>query len=87
MLFPGGHGYRVIANDRYGHGRSSQTWNGDDINTYANDVAELFEKIDLKDAIMVGHSTGGGEVARYLVRHGTGVFRRRSSSAPFVHSC
>lgn len=71
MLYFGNLGYRVIAHDRRGHGRSTQTWGGNDMNTYADDLAELFEKLDLKDAIMVGHSTGGGEVARYLGRHGT----------------
>jgi len=71
MLFFGQQGYRVIAHDRRGHGRSSQTWDGNDMNTYADDLAELFEALDLKDAIMVGHSTGGGEVARYLGRHGS----------------
>ena len=71
MLYFGNLGYRVIAHDRRGHGRSDQTWGGNDMNTYADDLAELFEKLDLKDAIMVGHSTGGGEVARYLGRHGT----------------
>lgn len=70
MLFFGQHGYRVIAHDRRGHGRSTQTWDGNDMDTYADDVAALFEHLDLKDAIMVGHSTGGGEVARYLGRHG-----------------
>src|SRR6202165_3983214 len=71
MLFFGQRRYRVIAHDRRGHGRSSQTWDGNEMDTYADDLAELFEKLDLKDAIMVGHSTGGGEVARYLGRHGT----------------
>jgi non-heme chloroperoxidase len=71
MLYFGNLGYRVIAHDRRGHGRSDQTWGGNDMNTYADDLAVLFEKLDLKDAIMVGHSTGGGEVARYLGRHGT----------------
>ncbi len=71
MLYFGNLGYRVIAHDRRGHGRSDQTWGGNDMNTYADDLAELFEKLDLKDAILVGHSTGGGEVARYLGRHGT----------------
>jgi non-heme chloroperoxidase len=61
----------VIAHDRRGHGRSGQTWDGNEMNTYADDLAALFEKLDLKNAIMVGHSTGGGEVARYLGRHGT----------------
>lgn len=72
MLFFGQHGYRVIAHDRRGHGRSAQTWDGNDMDTYADDLAALFEKLDLKDTIMVGHSTGGGEVARYLGRHGAG---------------
>jgi non-heme chloroperoxidase len=70
MLFFGQHGYRVIAHDRRGHGRSTQTWDGNEMDTYADDLAVLFEKLDLKNAIMVGHSTGGGEVARYLGRHG-----------------
>jgi len=72
MLFFGQRGYRVIAHDRRGHGRSAQTWDGNDMDTYADDLAELFNALDLKDAIVVGHSTGGGEVARYLGRHGTG---------------
>ena len=71
MLFFGQHGYRVIAHDRRGHGRSTQTWDGHDMNTYADDLAALTEKLDLKKAIHVGHSTGGGEVARYIGRHGT----------------
>jgi non-heme chloroperoxidase len=71
MLFFGQHGYRVIAHDRRGHGRSCQTWNGNEMDTYADDLAALFEALDLKNAIMVGHSTGGGEVARYLGRHGS----------------
>lgn len=71
MLFFGQQGYRVIAHDRRGHGRSSQTWDGNEMDTYADDLAALFETLNLKDAIMVGHSTGGGEVARYLGRHGS----------------
>ncbi len=71
MLFFGLHGYRVIAHDRRGHGRSTQTWDGNEMNTYADDLAALTEKLDLKKAIHVGHSTGGGEVARYIGRHGT----------------
>jgi non-heme chloroperoxidase len=71
MLFFGQRGYRVIAHDRRGHGRSTQTWDGNEMNTYADDLAQLFETLDLKNAIMVGHSTGGGEVARYLGRHGS----------------
>ena len=72
MLFLGSKGYRVIAHDRRGHGRSSQSWNGNDMDTYADDLAALTAALDLKDAVHVGHSTGGGEVARYIGRHGTG---------------
>src|SRR5947207_10291302 len=68
MLFLGERGYRCIAHDRRGHGRSSQPWNGNEMNTYADDLAQLCEKLDLKSAIHVGHSTGGGEVARYIAR-------------------
>jgi non-heme chloroperoxidase len=71
MLFLGDRGFRCIAHDRRGHGRSSQPWNGNEMDTYADDLAELVESLDLKDAIHVGHSTGGGEVARYIGRHGT----------------
>lgn len=71
MLYLGQQGYRVIAHDRRSHGRSDQTWNGNDMDTYADDLAALFELLDLKDAVMIGHSTGGGEVAHYLGRHGT----------------
>ncbi|OLD14907.1 MAG: alpha/beta hydrolase [Acidobacteria bacterium] len=71
MMFFGARGYRVIAHDRRGHGRSTQTWDGNEMNTYADDLAALTEKLDLKTAIHVGHSTGGGEVARYIGRHGT----------------
>jgi non-heme chloroperoxidase len=71
MLFLTDRGYRCIAHDRRGHGRSSQPWDGNEMNTYADDLAELVEKLDLKNAIHVGHSTGGGEVARYIGRHGT----------------
>jgi non-heme chloroperoxidase len=71
MLFLADRGYRCIAHDRRGHGRSSQTWDGNEMNTYADDLAMLVEKLDLKNAIHVGHSTGGGEVARYIGRHGT----------------
>src|SRR5918999_1544165 len=71
MLFLGTHGYRCIAHDRRGHGRSSQPWNGNDMDTYADDLAALVEALDLRDAIHVGHSTGGGEVTRYIGRHGT----------------
>ena len=71
MFFLASYGYRCIAHDRRGHGRSSQAWDGNDLDTYADDLAELTAKLDLKDAIHVGHSTGGGEVARYIGRHGT----------------
>jgi non-heme chloroperoxidase len=71
MFFLASHGYRVIAHDRRGHGRSDQPWQGNDMDTYADDLAELVKKLDLKDAVHVGHSTGGGEVARYIGRHGT----------------
>jgi non-heme chloroperoxidase len=71
MMFFGERGYRVIAHDRRGHGRSAQTWDGNDMDTYADDLAALTEKLDLKDAIHVGHSTGGGEVARYIGLHGS----------------
>lgn len=71
LLFFGNHGYRVIAHDRRAHGKSTETWEGNDIDTYADDLAQLFNHLDLKHAILVGHSTGGGEVTRYLGRHGT----------------
>src|SRR3982075_4386276 len=71
MFFLASRGYRCIAHDRRGHGRSSPPWNGNDMNTYADDLAELVQKLDLKNAIHVGHSTGGGEAARYIGRHGT----------------
>jgi non-heme chloroperoxidase len=71
MTFLASHGYRCVAHDRRGHGRSSQPWNGNDMDTYADDLAELAEALDLREAIHVGHSTGGGEVARYIGRHGS----------------
>ncbi|MGA8771577.1 MAG: alpha/beta hydrolase, partial [Rhodomicrobium sp.] len=72
MFFLASHGYRCIAHDRRGHGRSSQPWAGNDMDTYADDLAALTEALNVRDAIHVGHSTGGGEVARYIGRHGTG---------------
>lgn len=77
MVFLGERGHRVIAHDRRGHGRSSQPWDGNHMDQYADDLAELLDKLDIRDAVMVGHSTGGGEVARYIGRHGT----RRVSKA------
>jgi non-heme chloroperoxidase len=71
MVFLASRGYRCIAHDRRGHGRSSQPWDGNEMDTYADDLAELVRSLDLRDAIHVGHSTGGGEVARYIGRHGT----------------
>jgi non-heme chloroperoxidase len=71
MLFLSANGYRCIAHDRRGHGRSSQPWNGNEMDSYADDLATLVEMLDLKNATHVGHSTGGGEVARYIGRHGT----------------
>jgi len=71
MFFLASRGYRCIAHDRRGHGRSGQPWNGNDLDTYADDLAELVQQLDLKNVTHVGHSTGGGEVARYIGRHGT----------------
>ena len=71
MFFLASNGYRCIAHDRRGHGRSSQPWTGNDMNTYADDLAAVVDALSLKNAIHVGHSTGGGEVARYIGRHGT----------------
>jgi non-heme chloroperoxidase len=76
MLFLGKQGYRVIAHDRRGHGRSGQTWGSNDLDTYADDLADLFEHLDIKEATMVGHSTGGGEVVRYIGRHGNKRVKR-----------
>ena len=80
MFYLASRGYRCIAHDRRGHGRSSQPWEGNDMDTYADDLSELIEKLNLKDAVLVGHSTGGGEVARYIARHGT----RRISKAVLI---
>ena len=82
MFFLASRGYRCIAHDRRGHGRSSQPWNGNDMDTYADDLAELAEELGLKNAVHVGHSTGGGEVARYIGRHGT----RRVAKAVLIGS-
>jgi non-heme chloroperoxidase len=71
MLFLGSHGFRTIAHDRRGHGRSGQPWNGNDMDTYADDLAALIDKLDLRDIVLVGHSTGGGEITHYLGRYGT----------------
>jgi non-heme chloroperoxidase len=84
MVFLSSHGYRTIAHDRRGHGRSSQTWDGNDMDTYADDLAELTEALDLKDAVHVGHSTGGGEVVRYIARHGTGKAAGRVAKAVLI---
>ncbi len=80
MLFLGQNGYRVIAHDRRGHGRSDQPWDGNDMDTYADDLAALMNALNLKDVMLVGHSTGGGEVARYVGRHGS----KRVSSAVLI---
>src|SRR5689334_1855036 len=71
MFFLASHGYRCIAHDRRGHGRSSQPWHGNDMDTYADDLEQLFAHLGVKNVTMIGHSTGGGEVARYIGRHGT----------------
>ncbi|MDD2915219.1 MAG: alpha/beta hydrolase [Gallionella sp.] len=71
MMFLASNGYRCIAHDRRGHGRSGQSWNGNDMDTYADDLAELLEKLDLKDVVLIGFSAGGGEVSRYIGRYGT----------------
>ena len=76
MLFLATHGYRCVAHDRRGHGRSTQTWHGNDMDTYADDLAAVIEALDLRDVTLVGFSTGGGEVARYIGRHGTGRVAR-----------
>ncbi|GAA2712068.1 MULTISPECIES: alpha/beta hydrolase [Streptomyces] len=69
-------GYRVVAHDRRGHGRSTQTWDGNHMDQYADDLAELLDRLEISDAVLVGHSTGGGEVARYLGRHGSSRVRK-----------
>ncbi len=70
LFFMASNGFRAIAHDRRGHGRSSQPWEGNDMDHYADDLAELIDSLDLHDAVLVGHSTGGGEVVRYIGRHG-----------------
>ena len=71
MMFMASNGYRAIAHDRRGRGRSSQPWTGNDMDTYADDLAQLIDTLDLRDVILVGHSTGGGDATRYVGRHGT----------------
>lgn len=84
MVFFASRGFRCIAHDRRGHGRSSQTWEGNNMDTYADDLMQLMEKLDVKNAIHVGHSTGGGEVARYIGRHGAGRAKGRIAKAVLV---
>jgi non-heme chloroperoxidase len=87
MMFLANHGYRVVAHDRRGHGRSSQTWDGNDMDHYADDLATVINTLDLKDITVVGFSTGGGEVARYIGRHGTGRVKKAvliSAVPPFM---
>jgi non-heme chloroperoxidase len=84
MIHFASRGYRCIAHDRRGHGRSTQTWEGNEMDTYADDLASLAEKLDLKNAIHIGHSTGGGEVARYIGRHGQGRARGRVAKAVLI---
>lgn len=84
MFFLASHGYRCIAHDRRGHGRSSQAWHGNDMDTYADDLAQLLDALDLNNVVMIGHSTGGGEVARYIGRHGTIHIGGRAAGAVLV---
>ena len=86
-LFLAAHGHRAIAHDRRGHGRSSQTWLGNEMDTYADDLACLIGALDLSDLTLVGHSTGGGEIVHYLGRHGTDRVSRRCSSPLSPRSC
>src|SRR5690242_14083906 len=76
LFFMASNGFRAVAHDRRGHGRSSQPWNGNDMDTYADDLASVIDALDLHDAVLVGHSTGGGEVTRYIGRHGTDRVRK-----------
>ena len=80
-------GFRAIAHDRRGHGRSSQVWDGNDMDHYADDLSALIEALDLRDVMLVGFSTGGGEVARYIGRHGTERLAKACSSRPYPPSC
>ena len=84
MMFLAERGYRCVAHDRRGHGRSSQPWGGNDMDTYADDLLALTEALDLRDAVHVGHSTGGGEVARYIGRHGAGRAKGRIAKAVLI---
>ncbi|MBK8269080.1 MAG: alpha/beta hydrolase [Planctomycetes bacterium] len=84
MVYFASRGFRCIAHDRRGHGRSTQTWEGNNMDTYADDLMQLMEKLDIKNAIHVGHSTGGGEVARYIGRHGAGRAKERIAKAVLV---
>lgn len=84
MFFFASRGFRCVAHDRRGHGRSTQTWHGNEMNTYADDLLELVEHLDLKGAVHIGHSTGGGEVARYIGRHGSGRAKGRVAKAILI---
>jgi non-heme chloroperoxidase len=84
LIYFGSRGFRVIAHDRRGHGRSTQTWHGNDMNTYVDDLLALAEQLDLKNAVHVGHSTGGGEVARYVGKYGSGSGRAKGRVAKAV---
>jgi non-heme chloroperoxidase len=84
MIFFASRGFRCIAHDRRGHGRSTQTWHGNEMDTYADDLMDLTEKLDLKGAVHIGHSTGGGEVAHYIGRHGSGRAKGRIAKAVLI---
>jgi non-heme chloroperoxidase len=86
MMFFGQRGYRVIAHDRRGHGRSTQTWGGNDMDTYADDLMAVVEQLDLKNAVHMGHSTGGGEMTRYIGRHGRGRAKGRVAKAVLLNA-